>query len=108
MADQLSDKLTVRSADGAEYPLSDKTQAGLKDYARRHGVDLQTALDQLLDAFFERNHQELENERKREELLAAFDEAETDLEAARYSEHTEDTSSQLADALKGEARTERR
>ena len=76
--------------------LSEKQIAQLNEYAQRHG---QAALDELLAGALE--------ERKRMELLAAFDEAEADLEAGRYTEHTGDTSSQLADALKREARAER-
>jgi putative addiction module CopG family antidote len=45
-----------------------------------------------------------ERERARVELLAALDEAETDLEAGRFSDYTDKTLPSLADELKNEAR----
>lgn len=44
-------------------------------------------------------------ERNRMEILAALDEAESDLESGRFSVHNEVSSPQLADELKREART---
>jgi putative addiction module CopG family antidote len=48
-----------------------------------------------------------ESERARAELLAAFDEAEADLEAGHYTDCTDAMLPQLADDLKREARTQR-
>jgi putative addiction module CopG family antidote len=48
-----------------------------------------------------------EDERRRMELSAAFDEAEADVDAGDYTEYTNDTLSRLADELKREARAER-
>jgi putative addiction module CopG family antidote len=48
-----------------------------------------------------------EDERTRIELLAVFDEAEADLESGQYTDHSNETLSDLADALKREARAER-
>jgi putative addiction module CopG family antidote len=45
-----------------------------------------------------------ERERVRVELNAAFDEAETDLQAGRYADYTNETLPHLADELKHEAR----
>jgi putative addiction module CopG family antidote len=45
-----------------------------------------------------------ERERARVELLAALDEAETDLEAGRYKDYTDGTLPTLANELKTEAR----
>jgi putative addiction module CopG family antidote len=45
-----------------------------------------------------------EGERARLELLAAFDQAEADLEAGRYTDYTDVTLPRLADELKREAR----
>jgi len=45
-----------------------------------------------------------ESERARLELLTALDEAETDLEAGRYSDYIDATLPKLADELKREAR----
>ena len=45
-----------------------------------------------------------ESERWRLELLAAFDEAETDLAAGRFREYTQATLPQLAEELKQEGR----
>jgi putative addiction module CopG family antidote len=49
-----------------------------------------------------------ENERTRMELMAALDQAESDLEAGRYSEYTAETLPKLADELKREARALRK
>jgi len=46
-----------------------------------------------------------ERERARIEILAALDEAETDLSAGRYRDYSKESSSQLARDLKAEART---
>ena len=43
-------------------------------------------------------------ERNRAELIAALDEAESDLAAGRYTDHTDETLPQLADDLKREGR----
>lgn len=43
-------------------------------------------------------------ERNRMEILAALDEAETDLESGRFSDHSEASLPQLTDDLKREAR----
>jgi putative addiction module CopG family antidote len=48
-----------------------------------------------------------ESERARTELLAAFEEAEADLEVGQYADYTEATLPQLAQELKREARLER-
>jgi len=48
-----------------------------------------------------------EDERRRIEVLAAFDEAEADLNAGRYADYTNETLCQLVDDLKREARSER-
>ena len=48
-----------------------------------------------------------ETERSRMEMLAALDEAESDLEAGRYTDYTDETLPKLADELKHEARAER-
>ncbi|MGD0693838.1 MAG: type II toxin-antitoxin system ParD family antitoxin [Terriglobia bacterium] len=48
-----------------------------------------------------------EGERARLELLAGLDEAEADLEAGRYTDHTDATLPRLADELKREARERR-
>jgi putative addiction module CopG family antidote len=48
-----------------------------------------------------------EDERRRIELLAAFDEAEADIDAGEYTDYTDDALPQLADELKREARAER-
>jgi putative addiction module CopG family antidote len=48
-----------------------------------------------------------EDERRHIELLAAFDEAEADIDAGEYRDYTDETLSQLADELKREARAER-
>jgi putative addiction module CopG family antidote len=48
-----------------------------------------------------------ESERTRLELLAALDEAEADLEAGRYTDHTGKTLPRLAEELKREARETR-
>jgi len=45
-----------------------------------------------------------EGERARLELLVALDEAEADLEAGRYTDHTDTTLPRLAEELKREAR----
>jgi putative addiction module CopG family antidote len=45
-----------------------------------------------------------EGERARLELLAAFDDAEADLQAGRYADYTETTLPRLAEELKREAR----
>lgn len=45
-----------------------------------------------------------DRERARAELVLAFDEAEADLAAGRYTDYTDDTLPQLADELKREAR----
>lgn len=45
-----------------------------------------------------------EDERRRIELLAAFDQAEADLGAGRYTDYSDQTLPQLADELKREAR----
>lgn len=45
-----------------------------------------------------------EGERARLELLAALDEAETDLETGRYTDYTDATLPKLADELKREGR----
>jgi putative addiction module CopG family antidote len=45
-----------------------------------------------------------ERERTRAELLAALDEAETDLQAGRYNEYTDETLPKLADELRREGR----
>jgi Arc/MetJ-type ribon-helix-helix transcriptional regulator len=47
-----------------------------------------------------------ESERARIEILAALDEAESDLEAGRYRDYTESTLPQLGDELRREARIE--
>ena len=48
-----------------------------------------------------------DDERARFELLAAFDEAESDLNVGAFTDHTNDTLAQLADDLKREARAAR-
>jgi putative addiction module CopG family antidote len=48
-----------------------------------------------------------EDERKRVELLAAFDDAEADILAREYIDYTNDTLPQLGDELKREARSAR-
>lgn len=48
-----------------------------------------------------------EDERKRVELLAAFDDAEADILAREYIDYTNDTLTRLGDELKHEARSER-
>jgi Arc/MetJ-type ribon-helix-helix transcriptional regulator len=48
-----------------------------------------------------------ERERNRAEVLAAFDEAESDLEADRFADYTDASLPQLAEELKREARTSR-
>jgi Arc/MetJ-type ribon-helix-helix transcriptional regulator len=48
-----------------------------------------------------------EDERTRMELLAAFDEAEADIEAGQYTDYTNETLPQLAGELKREARAGR-
>jgi len=60
----------------------------------------QTAEDAVRDAMA---HWE-QDERARVELLAAFDEAESDLQAGRYADYTNETLPRLADELKREAR----
>jgi putative addiction module CopG family antidote len=47
-----------------------------------------------------------EGERARLELLVALDEAEADLEAGRYTDHTDSTLPKLAEDLKREARAQ--
>ena len=49
-----------------------------------------------------------ERERVRVEILAALDQAEADLSAGRYRDYSQESSSQLAQDLKIEARTLRR
>jgi len=63
----------------------------------------QTAEDAVRDAMA---HWE-QDERERVELLAAFDEAESDLQAGRYADYTNETLPGLADELKREAREQR-
>lgn len=60
----------------------------------------QTAEDAVRDAMARWE----QDERARVELLAAFDEAESDLEAGRYADYTNETLPRLADELKREAR----
>lgn len=62
-----------------------------------------TAKDAVRDAMA---HWE-QDERARVELLAAFDEAESDLQAGRYTDYTSETLPGLADELKREAREQR-
>jgi putative addiction module CopG family antidote len=45
-----------------------------------------------------------EDERRRVELLAALDDAESDILAGHYTDYTDETLPQLADELKREAR----
>lgn len=59
-----------------------------------------TAEDAVRDAMA---HWE-QDERERVELLAAFDEAEADLDAGSYDDYTDETLPQLANQLKREAR----
>ncbi|MDP9053976.1 MAG: type II toxin-antitoxin system ParD family antitoxin [Acidobacteriota bacterium] len=49
-----------------------------------------------------------EDERRRVELLAAFDDAESDILAGHYTEYTDETLPRLADELKREARNNHR
>lgn len=48
-----------------------------------------------------------EDERTRIELLAAFDEAEADLQSGEYADYTKETLPRLAGELKQEARAAR-
>jgi Arc/MetJ-type ribon-helix-helix transcriptional regulator len=48
-----------------------------------------------------------EDQRRRMELSVAFDENEADIGAGNYTDHANDTLSQLADELKRETRAER-
>ncbi len=48
-----------------------------------------------------------EDERRRMELLSAFDEAEADLKTGQYTDYTNETLSQLSEELKQEARAAR-
>jgi putative addiction module CopG family antidote len=48
-----------------------------------------------------------ESERRRLELLSAFDEAQADLDSGRYTDYTEATLPKLAEELKREARNVR-
>lgn len=63
----------------------------------------QTAEDAVYDAMARWE----KSERSRIEMLAALDEAESDLQAGRYTDYTDATLPQLADELKREARAER-
>jgi Arc/MetJ-type ribon-helix-helix transcriptional regulator len=49
-----------------------------------------------------------EDERRRIELLAAFDDAESDLSTGHYADYTNETLPRLADELKREARSNHR
>jgi putative addiction module CopG family antidote len=49
-----------------------------------------------------------ERERARIEILAALDESESDLEAGRYDDYTQESSPRLGQDLKSEARALRR
>jgi putative addiction module CopG family antidote len=62
-----------------------------------------TAEDAVRDAMA---HWE-QDERARVELPAAFDEAESDLQAGRYADYMDETLPGLADELKREAREQR-
>ena len=48
-----------------------------------------------------------EDERRRMELLTAFDEAETDLKTGQYTDYINETIPQLSEELKREARARR-
>jgi Arc/MetJ-type ribon-helix-helix transcriptional regulator len=48
-----------------------------------------------------------ERERSRSELMLAFDEAEADLRAGRYTDYSDQTLPELTDQLKREARAQR-